>query len=332
MVSVRFLVPFTRLTVTRAVMTSSHRDTPEVVLRSIALAPSILANGRGSVAARDRVVMPPRAGIPSVKSVAMTAGARVRARQGTLPMYTGGSRTSRDLIAIAEPLKQVQLRHETIQHEEPAPAPAPIDAMGAAETPESDDTRTAVTDCLKEWRDGDELARDRLFDLVYEYLRVQARRALRHERGEHTLGTTDLVHEAYLRLVAPAAGEWRDRTHFFATAARAMRRILVDHARKRGAQKRGAAGERVPLVEDLVAADQRADHVVELDEALTRLGAVDARLASVVEYRYFAGLSEEETAELMGVTARTVRRDWVKARGWLYRELGLGETGPSESE
>jgi RNA polymerase sigma factor (TIGR02999 family) len=228
--------------------------------------------------------------------------------------------------AIAEPLEQVQLRDACIHPEQPAA----IRAMGADETPESNEARTAVTDCLKEWRNGDELARDRLFDLVYEYLRVQARRALRHERGDHTLGTTDLVHEAYLRLVAPAAGEWRDRSHFFATAARAMRRILVDHARKRGAHKRGAGGERIPLLEEIVAVDQRAEHVLALDEALTRLGTIDPRLASVVEYRYFAGLTEEETADLMGVTARTVRRDWVKARGWLYRELSLDETGPSE--
>ena len=195
--------------------------------------------------------------------------------------------------------------------------------MGA-DTPPDAQARSAVTDCLRDWRNGDELARDRLFDLVYEHLRRQAHNALRHERDEHTLATTDLVHEAYLRLASPAGMEWRDRTHFFSTAARAMRHVLVDHARKRGAVKRGRAAERIPLAEELLTLDQRAEHVVALDEALTRLNAVDSRLATIVEYRFFAGLGEAEIAELMAVTPRTIRRDWAKARGWLHRELSTG--------
>jgi RNA polymerase sigma factor (TIGR02999 family) len=201
--------------------------------------------------------------------------------------------------------------------------------MGVAETPASPDPRSAVTDCLREWRDGDRLAKGRLFELVYQELREQAHRALRHERGDHTLATTDLVHEAYLRLVEQSPVEWRDRGHFFATAARAMRRILVDYARRRGAAKRGSAPQRVPLADDVLTLDQRADTLLALDQALTQLSQVNSRLATVVEYRFFGGLSEDETADALGITSRTVRRDWVKARGWLHRELSLADQPPA---
>lgn len=191
--------------------------------------------------------------------------------------------------------------------------------MGAAETP---DPRSAVTDCLRGWREGDTLAKDRLFQLVYEQLRRMAHNALRHERAEHTLATTDLVHEAYLKLVEQTQVDWRSRSHFYAVAAQAMRRILVDYARRRGAAKRGRAPFRVPLLDETLTLEERADTLVALDEALSRLAQLNPRLAQVVESRFFGGLTEEITAEMLGLTARTVRRDWVKARGWLYRELG----------
>jgi RNA polymerase sigma factor (TIGR02999 family) len=151
--------------------------------------------------------------------------------------------------------------------------------------------------------------------------------ALQGERDDHTLATTDLVHEAYIRLVDRAGVDWQDSSHFFAVAARAMRRILVDHARKRGAAKRGGALHRVPLMDEELTLGERADTLLALDEALTRLQGVDARLAQIVEYRFFAGLTEEQIAKALDVTSRTVRRDWVKARGWLYRELSSEAAG-----
>jgi RNA polymerase sigma factor (TIGR02999 family) len=178
-----------------------------------------------------------------------------------------------------------------------------------------------VTELLLECR-SDDRAADRLFPLVYEELRRIAHRQLRRERTGHTLGTTALVHEAYLKLVDITRVEWRDRVHFLSMAARAMRRILVDYARRHRAERRG--GGVVPLALDEVSGfsvEAQADEVLALDDALTRLGGLSPRLVQVVEYRYFAGMSEEETAEALAVTARTVRRDWVKARGWLRQEL-----------
>ena len=191
------------------------------------------------------------------------------------------------------------------------------------------DPRSAITICLRQWREGDAIAKDRLFELVYEQLRDIAHQALRRERDGHTLATTDLVHEAYIRLVDESKIEWQDSSHFFAVAARAMRRILVDYARRRGAVKRGSTPRRVPLMDEALTLDEQADTIVALDEALTRLHAIDERLGQVVEYRFFAGLTEEQTGELLSVTARTVRRDWVKARGWLYRELSSSESFPA---
>lgn len=193
--------------------------------------------------------------------------------------------------------------------------------MQDSETSDSSDPRSAITICLRQWREGDAIAKERLFELVYEQLRHMAHQALRKERDDHTLATTDLVHEAYMRLVDQSNVEWQDSSHFFAVASRAMRRILVDYARKRGAAKRGSAPRRVPLMEETLSLDEQAGTLLALDEALTRLHSVDERLAQVVEYRFFGGLTEEQTAQILSVTARTVRRDWVKARGWLYHEL-----------
>jgi RNA polymerase sigma factor (TIGR02999 family) len=198
--------------------------------------------------------------------------------------------------------------------------------MSSPGIPEPTATQGTITDLLLGLRDGGQHVRDRLFDIVYDELRGIAHNALQRERAEHTLGTTDLVHEAYLKLVDQTRVAWHDRSHFFAVAARAMRRILVDYARRHGAAKRGGEGRRVPLLDDALSVDERADLLIELDDALNRLETLSPRLARVVECRFFAGLSEEETAHALGVTDRTVRRDWVKARGWLYRELGPGDT------
>lgn len=163
---------------------------------------------------------------------------------------------------------------------------------------------------------------DRLFPVVYDELRRVAHRTLRGEPVGHTLSTTALVHEVYLRLARGDAASIGDRSHFLALAARAMRHVLVDCARRYRRARRGGGLVPVELNDDQVAAVTRADTMVELDEALDRLAVLEPRLAQVVECRFFAGLSEEETASVVGVTARTVRRDWIKAKGWLYRELG----------
>jgi RNA polymerase sigma factor (TIGR02999 family) len=181
----------------------------------------------------------------------------------------------------------------------------------------------SITDLLVQLRSGDPEPIDRLYARVYEELTRIAHRQLRNERPDHTLGTTGLVHETYLRLVDQTRIEWRDRGHFFAMAARAMRRILVDYARQYRALRRGGGLRRVPLTEEAAVAE-RGEALLALDEALGRLAALSQRLSQVVECRYFGGLTEEETAEALGVTTRTVQRDWVKARGWLYLELREG--------
>ncbi len=181
-----------------------------------------------------------------------------------------------------------------------------------------------VTTLLADWRGGETGAIDRLLPLVYHELRRIAHQQLLAERPDHTLSTTALVHEAYVKLVDQTRAQWTDRAHFLAVAARAMRRILVDYARQRQAAKRGGAQRPVTFDEGAVMAEDRADALVALDEALTRLATLDERLGRVVECRFFGGLTEEETAEALRVTSRTVRRDWVKAKGWLYQELHEG--------
>lgn len=189
----------------------------------------------------------------------------------------------------------------------------------------------AITDALGELRQGVPGAMDRLVALVYADLARIAHRQLGLEAAGHSFSTTDLVHEAYLRLVDQARAQWSDRTHFFAVAAHVMRRVLVDHARRHRAARRGGAHRHAIPLDALDSADGGslapeacADLLLALDEALDRLGALDARQARVVECRFFGGLTEGETAEALGVTARTVARDWVKARGWLYRALDDG--------
>jgi RNA polymerase sigma factor (TIGR02999 family) len=184
----------------------------------------------------------------------------------------------------------------------------------------------AITDALFALRDGAPDAMDRLAPLVYEQLKRIARRQLRAEPTGHTLSTTALVHEAYLKLVDQTRAEWQDRGHFFAVASGAMRRILVDYARRYRAARRGAGDDGapvrpVPLEDTDIPVAERADALVALDEALERLARLDERQARVVECRFFGGLTEEETATALGVSQRTVAREWVTARGWLYQEL-----------
>ncbi len=179
-----------------------------------------------------------------------------------------------------------------------------------------------VTDLLVAWRQGDERALADLMPLVHTELRRLARRQMGRERPDHTLQTTALVNEAYLRLIDLSRVQWQDRAHFFAMAARLMRRILVDYARSHRSQKRGGAQEKVVLDEALAVSTAPDADLVALDDALQRLTAVDARKGQVVEMRFFGGLTVEETAEALNVSPDTVMRDWRLAKLWLLRELG----------
>ena len=170
------------------------------------------------------------------------------------------------------------------------------------------------------WRSGDDDALHRLLPLVYEELRRVARRHLRRERPDHTLQTTALINEAYLRLIDQGGVEVTDRCHFVALTSHLMRQILVDHARARLAKKRDG-GFRITLAEDLAVAEPSESDVLAVDEALSRLAALDPQQARVVELRYFGGLSIRETAEVLEVSEATVKRDWATARAWLHREI-----------
>jgi RNA polymerase sigma factor (TIGR02999 family) len=185
------------------------------------------------------------------------------------------------------------------------------------------DTRPEITALLHDLRRGAPDAMERLLPLVYEELRRIAHRQLGRERDGHTVGTTALVHEAYLRLVDQRAA-WNDRAHFYGVAAQAMRRVLLDYARRHRAAKRDGALLQVPLDDAVVAAEERGDALIALDEALERLAGVAPRLARVVELRFFGGLTESDAGEVLGVDARTVRRDWTKAKAWLHQELTGG--------
>jgi RNA polymerase sigma factor (TIGR02999 family) len=179
---------------------------------------------------------------------------------------------------------------------------------------------TEVTRLLLEWRDGNQDAASKLIPIVYDELRRLASHYLAHERPGHTLQPTALVHEAYLKLVEQKGGSWQDRAHFFAVAAQTMRHLLVDHARAKKTGKRGGGLQRVE-VENVTLPVAEAEEVVALDEALTRLKDLDACQANVVELRYFGGLSVQEVAEVLGISERTVRREWTMAKAWLYEEL-----------
>jgi RNA polymerase sigma factor (TIGR02999 family) len=168
-------------------------------------------------------------------------------------------------------------------------------------------------------RESDQIAR--VLPLVYEELRRIAQRQLRNERPGHTLNTTALVHESYLKLAEQTRAVFRDRNHFLAIASHAMRRVLVDYARGHRAQRRGGGWERVDLDATPIASDDRSERLLAVDAALERLARLDERQSRVVECRFFGGMTEEETAQALGITERTVRRDWTKAKAWLYTEI-----------
>ena len=176
---------------------------------------------------------------------------------------------------------------------------------------------------LREWSSGGKReSLDALLPLVYDELHKQAARFLRRERAGHTLQTTALIHETYLKLVDQRDVDWQNRAHFFGIAAQAMRRILVDYARQRHSEKRGGADENLPLEEiTLAVSAERSVDLVALDEALTRLAAMDERQSKIVEMRYFGGLSIEETAEALRISTATVKSDWRTAKAWLFREI-----------
>jgi RNA polymerase sigma factor (TIGR02999 family) len=189
-------------------------------------------------------------------------------------------------------------------------------------------SESPVTEALRAWRGGDRAAQDEVMRLVYPELHRRAERLLARERAGHTLQPTALIAELYLRLVDQRRVDWHDRAHFFALAARMMRRVLLDHARRRGTSKRGA-GRQVPLdlagdVAGEVAALAPSD-LEALDEALEKLAALDETAAAVVEMRFFGGLSVEETAAALGVSTATIGRQWRAARAWLHARLGGGE-------
>jgi RNA polymerase sigma factor (TIGR02999 family) len=189
------------------------------------------------------------------------------------------------------------------------------------------DPATDVTELLLAWGRGESPAEERLFALVHDELRRIARRQLRSERDDHTLGTTALVNEAYLRLVDQNRVQWSNRAQFYCLAARAMRRVLIDYARQHRAAKRGSGVALADIDDSLIegglpVAEDQAEMLLAVDDALTQLSARNERLSRVVECRFFGGLTEAETAAALGITERTVRRDWVLAKGWLQEKLG----------
>jgi RNA polymerase sigma factor (TIGR02999 family) len=184
----------------------------------------------------------------------------------------------------------------------------------------SDASNSPADELLRRWRDGDQSALHHLLPVVYQELRRVARRHLRGERADHTLQTTALVHEAYLRLVGQGPKEVHSRCHFIGLTSHLMRQILVDHARERLAEKR-QGGLRVTLAEEPFAAQTPEVDVLAINDALTRLATFDAQQAQIVELRYFGGLTIRETSEFLGISPATVKRDWVTARAWLHREM-----------
>ncbi len=181
-----------------------------------------------------------------------------------------------------------------------------------------------VTELLRNWSNGDRKAQDQLFRAVYDELHRQAARHLQREHPGLSLQTTDLIHEAYLRLIDQQHVEWQNRLHFYGIAAQVMRRILVDHARSRQAAKRGGSAIRLPLEEAMVVLPGHDLDFLALDEALNRLAQMDEQQSQIVELRFFSGLSVEETAKVLDVSERTVKRDWNVAKAWLRRELSRG--------
>jgi RNA polymerase sigma-70 factor (ECF subfamily) len=184
-----------------------------------------------------------------------------------------------------------------------------------------EDTPPSVTELLAKAGSGDSSALANVFPLIYEELHRLAQQQLRREPDGHTLSPTALVHEAYMRLIDYSRMEWTGRAHFLAVASTAMRRILVDHARSHRSVKRGGALRRVPIESVDLATEDRAELLIAVDDALSKLKEIDARQARVVECRFFGGMTEEETAEALGIGLRTAKRDWAKAKMWLHKEI-----------
>jgi len=178
-----------------------------------------------------------------------------------------------------------------------------------------------VTQLLIAWSNGDQVARERLMSVVYEELHRLARRYMRNESPGHTLQTSALVHEAFIRLVDQRNVHWQNRSHFFGIAAQMMRRILVDYARSRNFAKRGGGAVKLSLEEGLIVSDERSQEVVAVHEALEGLAKIDPRQAQIVELKFFGGLSNEETGEVLAVSPGTIARDWTMAKAWLRREI-----------
>ena len=183
-----------------------------------------------------------------------------------------------------------------------------------------------VTQLLLDWSKGNQGASDKLMPLVYDELRRVAQNYLRHERPDHTLQATALVHEAYLKLIDQTAVDWHDRAHFFGLASQMMRHILVDHARRHQAAKRGGLVQRLTLVEAVSFPDQKDFDLVALDEALTNLAQLDSQQSRIVEMRFFGGLTIEETATALSLSVATVNREWRLAKAWLLRALTKEES------
>jgi len=179
-----------------------------------------------------------------------------------------------------------------------------------------------ITQLLAEWQHGDQSALDELYSLVYDELHRLARRYMSRERKGHTLQTTALINEAYVRLVGQKNVHWANRSHFFAISAQIMRRILIDHARRHAYAKRGGGAQQVSLEEAAVVTPDQSGELLRLDEALKSLAEMDPRRSQVVELRYFGGLNNEEIAGVLNVSENTVTRDWNMARAWLYQQLG----------
>jgi RNA polymerase sigma factor (TIGR02999 family) len=184
-------------------------------------------------------------------------------------------------------------------------------------------SRDQITDLLIDWSNGDQAALDRLMPLVYDELRRLASHYVRHERPGHTLQTTALVHEAYLKLVDQKSVQWETRVQFFAATAQVMRHVLVDYARSRKALKRGGDYVRLSIDDAAISVEENGTDLLSVDEALNKLAAIDAQQSRVVELRVFGGLTVEETAEALAISPRTVKREWSMAKAWLHRELKI---------
>jgi RNA polymerase sigma factor (TIGR02999 family) len=182
-----------------------------------------------------------------------------------------------------------------------------------------------ITQLLMNWSRGDKAALDRLVPLVYPELRRLAKRHMARESPEHTLQTSALINEAYLKLIDQQNVQWQDRAHFFAVAAQVMRHILIDHARRHAYEKRGAGAPHVPLDEAAIVHAERAAQLIALDEALDSLAALDQRKAQIIELRFFGGLNGDETAEVMKISPATVQREWQAAKAWLHYMMTSGQ-------